>query len=88
MPAPTAFDAPRPDVGSDGAPGGLDFPGGPPAEMDFAYFAFTLGMTFQTSDVTIVSAEMRRVALGHAVIAFAFNTVILALAVSVLGNVI
>jgi uncharacterized membrane protein len=71
---------------ADDIPDVLQFPGGPPAEMDFAYFAFTLGMTFQTSDVVIANGTMRRVVLAHAVLAFGFNTVIVALAVSVLGN--
>jgi uncharacterized membrane protein len=74
--------------GAGGAPGGLQFPGAPPAELDFAYFAFTIGMCFQTSDVTIVGGGMRRAALGHAVLAFGFNTVILALAVSLLGPLV
>jgi uncharacterized membrane protein len=54
--------------------------------VDFAYFAFTLGMTFQTSDVTISSRVVRRWVLGHAVLAFVFNTVILAMAVGLLGG--
>jgi uncharacterized membrane protein len=73
---------------SEDIPDGLQFPGGPPAEIDFAYFAFTLGMTFQTSDVVIANGTMRRVALGHAVLAFGFNTVIVALSVSLLGNLV
>jgi uncharacterized membrane protein len=73
---------------ADAVSDGLQFPGGPPAEMDFAYFAFTLGMTFQTSDVVIANGTMRRVALGHAVLAFGFNTVIVGLSVGLLGNLI
>ncbi len=56
--------------------------------MDFAYFAFTMGMTFQTSDVVIANGTMRRVALAHAVLAFGFNTVIVALSISLLGNLV
>jgi uncharacterized membrane protein len=67
-----------------GAPGGLTFAGGPPDDLDFAYFAFTIGMTFQTSDVTINRRPVRRVLLGHAVLSFVYNTVILALAINVL----
>ena len=38
--------------------GGLSFPGeGAPAYLDFAYFAFTLGICFQTSDVTITKHD-------------------------------
>jgi uncharacterized membrane protein len=66
------------------APGGMEFAGGPPADLDFAYFAMTIGMTFQTSDVVISSGAVRRVVLGHALLAFAFNTVILALVVNLL----
>ena len=64
--------------------GGLEFAGGPPDDLDFAYFAFTLGMTYQTADVTISGRAMRRFVLLHAVLSFAFNTVILALAVSLI----
>jgi uncharacterized membrane protein len=63
--------------------GGLDFPGKhPPADIDFAYFAFTIGMCFQVSDVTISSPAIRRDVLVHAVISFAYNTAILALALN------
>ncbi len=60
--------------------GGLEFPGQDrPAEIDFAYFSFTIGMTFQVSDVVISSSRIRRAALSHALLAFAYNTTILAL---------
>jgi uncharacterized membrane protein len=59
--------------------GGLDFPGDePPDYWDFVYFAFTLGATSQTSDVSIASKELRRAVTVHGMIAFAFNTAILA----------
>ncbi len=65
------------------APGGLYFPGGEnPGTMDFAYFAFTLGTAFATSDVQITSSEVRRVALFHGVLAFFYNTAILALVIN------
>ena len=63
--------------------GGLTFPGDrPPDGFDFAYFAFTLGICFQTSDVCITSPQIRRAVLFHACQAFAFNTAILALALN------
>jgi uncharacterized membrane protein len=63
--------------------GGLSFPGdSPPDDWDFAYFAFTLGMCFQVSDVTISSRTIRRYALVHAVLSFAYNTAIVALALN------
>lgn len=59
--------------------GGVEFPGGqPPTYFDFAYFSFTIGMTFQVSDATISSSQIRRSVLLQALIAFVYNTVILA----------
>jgi uncharacterized membrane protein len=70
--------------------GPLDFPGmeGLPDYLDFAYFAFIVGMTAQTSDVSIRSRRIRRTALLHGVSAFVFNTSVVALLISVLGSVI
>ncbi|PQM28793.1 DUF1345 domain-containing protein [Sphingopyxis lindanitolerans] len=67
--------------------GGLEVPGvGEPDYWDFLYFSFTLGMTFQTSDVTIAGAHMRRVVLGHCMAAFVFNMGILAFTVNAIGG--
>ena len=61
--------------------GGVDFPGNArPTYLDFAYFAFTIGMTFQTSDVQIKSPAIRATVLAHAMLSFAYNTAILAFA--------
>jgi uncharacterized membrane protein len=69
--------------------GGLDFPGGAkPADFDFAYFSYTLGMCFQVSDVTVSSPQIRRVVLAHALLSFAYNTVILALSLNLLFGVL
>jgi uncharacterized membrane protein len=67
--------------------GGLEFPGkADPSGFDFAYFAFTLGMCFQTSDVAVTSHQIRRAVLAHALLSFLFNTVVVAVAVNlVLG---
>lgn len=63
--------------------GGLQFPGDEaPDAMDFAYFGFTIGMCFQVSDVVITSKSIRRATLIHAVISFAFNTIILGMALN------
>jgi uncharacterized membrane protein len=63
--------------------GGLSFPGGrPPSDFDFAYFSFTIGMCFQVSDVSVSSPRIRRAVLAHAVMSFAYNTVILAVALN------
>jgi uncharacterized membrane protein len=59
--------------------GGVEFPGQTtPSYFDFAYFAFTIGMCFQTSDVCITSTHIRRAVLLHAIISFAYNTAIIA----------
>jgi uncharacterized membrane protein len=75
--------------GDDRSDGGLKFPGGQePDDLDFAYFSFILGMTFQVSDVQITSRSIRHLALAHGLISFAYNTAILALGVNVLSNLL
>ena len=64
---------------------GLDFPGDTtpdPGIWDFLYFAFTVGMTAQVSDVQVTTTRIRGVVLVHSVGSFFYNTVILALAVN------
>jgi uncharacterized membrane protein len=64
--------------------GGLRFCGTEePTDIDFAYFAFTIGMCFQVSDVVVTTTAMRRAVLFHAMLAFGYNTTILALALNV-----
>jgi uncharacterized membrane protein len=59
--------------------GGITFAGSEaPSYFDFAYFAFTIGMCFQVSDTTVTSCQIRRAVLAHAVLSFAYTTVILA----------
>ena len=55
-----------------------------PDYLDFAYFSFVIGMTFQVSDIEISSREIRRVALVHGILSFLFNTVIVALTINVI----
>lgn len=67
--------------------GGLDFPKEEePGYWDFLYFAFTLGMTFQTSDVSVTATAMRRTVLFQCLAAFLFNLGILAFTINVLGG--
>ena len=67
--------------------GGVDFPScDEPDYWDFLYFSFTLGMTFQTSDVEISSQTVRRVVLGQCLAAFVFNIGVLAFTINVLGS--
>ena len=67
--------------------GGIDFPATrTPTYSDFAYFAFTLGMTFQTSDTAIESPAIRRIALMHSLAAFVFNIGVIAFTINALGG--
>ena len=62
---------------------GLEFPGGvAPTDIDFAYFSFTLGMCFQTSDVLVTSREFRKTVLAQSLLSFIYNTMILALSLN------
>ncbi|MCW3846212.1 DUF1345 domain-containing protein [Sphingomonas sp. LB-2] len=70
-----------------GDAGGIDFPGtNEPDYWDFIYFAFCLGMTFQTSDVTISNGRVRRVVTLHCLAAFVFNLGVIAFTINVLGG--
>ncbi|MEO6405229.1 MAG: DUF1345 domain-containing protein [Ferruginibacter sp.] len=67
--------------------GGLEFPEeDKPDYLDFAYFSFVLGMTFQVSDVQVTSKRLRKLALLHGLISFGFNTVIVALTINVVAG--
>jgi uncharacterized membrane protein len=72
----------RPGRGSD-AQGGLKFPGcDTPDYWDFLYFSVSIGAASQTSDTLISSRNLRRLVTVHSVIAFFFNTAVLALTVN------
>ena len=65
----------------------LDFPGNAsPDYIDFAYFSFIIGMTFQVSDVSIPSRRMRRTVLAHSLLAFALNTFVVALTINLIAG--
>ena len=70
--------------------GGIDFKNDDdPMYTDFAYVAFTVGMTFQVADTDLQSAVMRRTALRHALISYVFGAVIIAATINLvagLGN--
>lgn len=67
--------------------GGLDFPTKEqPDYMDFAYFSFVIGMTFQVSDVQVNSRVIRRFVLMHSLISFVFNTIIVALTINTIAG--
>jgi uncharacterized membrane protein len=70
-----------------GSPGGIDFNGtGEPDYMDFAYLAFTIGMTFQVSDTNIRSKQIRRAVLKHAWLSFPLLAVIIAASVNLVSG--
>ncbi|MET4897398.1 DUF1345 domain-containing protein [Sphingomonadaceae bacterium jetA1] len=74
-------------AGEEGDAAGLQFPDtAEPDYWDFLYFSVTLGMTFQTSDVSIASRRMRRVVTGQCLAAFVFNLGVIAFTVNVLGG--
>jgi len=65
----------------------LDFPGTKnPDYLDFAYFSFVIGMTFQVSDVEINSSSVRRTSLAHALLSFALNTFVVALTINLIAG--
>jgi uncharacterized membrane protein len=69
--------------------GGLDFPDTKePDYLDFMYFGFVVGMTFQVSDVQITDRSIRRLCLLHGLISFAFNTAIVALSINVISGMV
>ena len=69
--------------------GGIDFNDeDPPSYRDFAYVAFTIGMTFQVSDTSLTTKPMRRLALRHALLSFVFGAVILALAINSVASLL
>jgi uncharacterized membrane protein len=68
-------------------PGGIDFNGtGAPDYTDFAYLAFTVGMTFQVSDTAITSKQIRRTVLRHAWLSFPLLAVIIAASINLISG--
>ncbi|KGF78270.1 membrane protein [Massilia sp. JS1662] len=59
-----------------------------PNYWDFLYFSFTLSVAVQTSDVTVKTRAMRKLVLGHCVLAFFFNLVILGLSVNIAASLV
>jgi uncharacterized membrane protein len=72
-----------------GDAGGLHFPGEEgqsPDYWDFLHFALIIGVAAQTADIAIASRSLRRLNTVHALFAFAFNTVIVALTINLLAG--
>ncbi len=69
--------------------GGVDFNQKDlPAYLDFAYLAFTIGMTFQVSDTDLTTKAIRRIALSHALMSYLFGAVIVALAINIVASLL
>jgi uncharacterized membrane protein len=67
--------------------GGVNFnQSQPPKYTDFAYLAFTVGLTFQVSDTDIETPEMRKTILKHALLAYLFGAVIIATTINTIAN--
>jgi len=75
-----------------GGTAGIDFGGtpasDPPDYRDFAYMAFTIGMTYQVSDTNLRNRRIRRTVLLHALVAYLFGVVIVAAGVNVVAGLI
>jgi uncharacterized membrane protein len=69
--------------------GGLDFKmDNDPSYLDFAYVAFTIGMTFQVADTDINQRKFRRAILGHAMLSYLFGTVIVATTINLVAGLV
>ncbi len=66
--------------------GGIDFGEEPPSYVDFAYLAFTLGMTYQVSDTPLTARVFRRTALRHTLLSYLFGVVIVATTLNVVAG--
>jgi uncharacterized membrane protein len=69
--------------------GGIDFHDDRLADYgDFAYVAFTLGMTYQVSDTDLNSKVIRMTALRHALLSYLFGTVVIAMTINVVAGIL
>jgi uncharacterized membrane protein len=68
--------------------GGIDFHDARPDYRDVSYMAFTIGMTYQVSDTDVSRKEIRRTVIRHALMSFLFGTVIIAVTINVVANLL
>ena len=59
-----------------------------PNYQDFAYVAFTIGMTYQVSDTTLRNRSLRRTVLSHALMSYLFGVVIVAAAINLIAGLV
>ncbi len=83
----TVFSLRYADLYYEGEPGGVDFnEDEPPCYSDFAYLAWTIGMTFQVSDTDLKTKAIRRTALRHGLLSYAFGALIIATTVNLIAG--
>ncbi len=69
--------------------GGLKFPGDePPDYWDFLHFAIVIGVASQTADIEFTSKRLRRIGTVHGLVAFSFNTIILAFTINLMASLL
>jgi uncharacterized membrane protein len=69
--------------------GGIEFnEAEPPNYIDFVYFSFTVGMTFQVADTNITTKAVRRMTLHHALLSYLFGAVLLGLVINVVATLL
>ena len=66
--------------------GGVNFHADEPDYLDFAYLAFTVGMTYQVSDTDIDKRAIRRTVVGHALLSYVFGAVIIAATINIVAG--
>ncbi|WP_423488881.1 DUF1345 domain-containing protein [Mycobacteroides sp. PCS013] len=70
-------------------PGGIDFNSTvPPRYVDFYYFSFNLGMTYQVSDTAVTESHIRDVVLKHCLFSYVYGTVIIACTINLVINLV
>jgi uncharacterized membrane protein len=76
------------DDGDGSACGGINFPGTDrPSDIDFAYFAFCIGTSFAVSDPQVTESRVRRAVIGHSIISFAYNSVIVGMVINLFAGI-
>ena len=58
-----------------------------PSFSDFAYFSFNLGMAYQVSDTAVRSTQVRRVILGHCLLAYLYGTIVIASTINLVAGI-
>ncbi|MGO4587128.1 DUF1345 domain-containing protein [Arthrobacter sp. 2RAF6] len=79
----------RSSVYYEGVDGGIGFnQERPPCYVDFAYLAFTIGMTFQVSDTDLQTSHIRGIALRQSLLSYLFGVLVLATTINLVSGLI